>query len=325
MAFRLEGDETMADALRRIAVEQFDEAIAEIDDPELDRYKAVHQVRRRLKRVRGIVRLARDSFPKTFRLENSAYRDAAGEIASFRDAQSAIEVFDAFRKRFRKDLLGEPLAKIRDRLVSVKAETDAGDDELVAKLARTRERLEEFRERARDWKFSRDGFSAIAGGLRRLYESGDSEMQAAFKAAKREPFAVTTSEALHDWRKSVKYLGFGLRILTPIWKREFEFRRDVTDDLEKKLGEEHDLALLCERVAGEKASFGFEAEAERFVPLAERRRLELRESARGSGARFYAEQPEDFVQRLRRYWKLRNQELRQAAAEEPPADPAPDP
>ncbi|HEV7279813.1 MAG TPA: CHAD domain-containing protein [Pirellulaceae bacterium] len=322
MAFRLEGDETIAEALRRIAVEQFDESIAEIDDPEIDRYEAVHQVRRRFKRVRGIVRLARESSPKVYRRENAAYRDVAGELAPFRDAQSAIEVFDAFRMRHRRELVGEPLAKIRERLVEVKAETDPGNDELAARLGQTRERLVELRERAREWNIREEGFAAIAGGLCRLHASGGAEMKAAFKAARKEPFALATTEALHDWRKSVKYLGFALRILTPTWKEALDLQRGVTDRLEKKLGEDHDLALLCEQVATEKERFGFADEAERFLPLAERRRLELRESARGPGRRFYAERPEDFVRRLSRYWKIRNQEIRRLAAEEPTAAPA---
>lgn len=318
MAFRLQGDETIAAALRRIAVEQFDDAIAEIDDPELDRHKAVHQVRRRFKRVRGIVRLARESFPKTYRRENAAFRDASRELAPFRDAQSAIEVFDDFCKRYRRELAGEPLAKIRDRLFQVRTETDPGNDELVARLAQTRQRLEEFRDRVREWKLADDGFDAIEAGLCRLYASGSDAMQAAFKAAKREPFAFATTEALHEWRKSVKYLGFGLRLLTPTWKEALSFRRGVTDRLEKQLGEEHDLALLCDRVSSEKEAFGLEAEAERFIPLAERRRLELRESARGSGLRFYSERPRVFAYSLRRYWKIRNQELRRLIAEKPP-------
>jgi hypothetical protein len=119
----------------------------------------------------------------------------------------------------------------------------------------------------------------------------------------------------------VKYLGFALRILTPVWKEALDFRRDATDRLEKKLGEEHDLALLCERVATEKERFGFEDEADRFLPLAEQRRLDLQAGARGIGARFYAEKPKSFVGRLRKYWKIRSRELRQAAAEEPPVEP----
>lgn len=320
MAFRIEGEESIAQALRRIAVEQFDDGIKEIEDQELDRYEAVHQIRRRLKRVRGILRMAREAFPKTYRLENAAYRDMAQALAPFRDAQSAIEAFDAFRKRYRRELAGEPMAKIRARLVEVKSETDPGNDELANRLAQTREKLTEFRDRAQDWQFEHEGFSAIEQGLHALYGAGRIEMAAAFKAAKREPFAMETTVAFHDWRKSVKYLGFAIRILTPIWKDALNTQRSATDSLEKKLGEEHDLALLGERVATEKERLGLESEAERLLPLAEQRRYELRESARGIGARFYAEQPEDFVHRLRTYWKIQRKEIRETASNESPAE-----
>jgi hypothetical protein len=272
--------------------------------------------------VRGILRLARESFPKTYRKENAACRDLARTLAPFRDAQSAIEAFDAFRKRYRTELAGEPLAKIRGRLLEVKSETDPGDDELATRLAQTLERLRELRDRAKEWPIANEGFSAVARGLHSLYEAGGEDMTAAYRAAKRKPFATMTTEALHDWRKSVKYLGFALRMLTPVWKETLDLQRDVTDRLEKKLGEEHDLALLCERVANEQERFGFEDEAARFLPLAEKRRMALRASARSLGARFYAEKPKRLVQRLRRYWKIRNQELRVSAAKEPTTEPA---
>src|SRR5690606_5041555 len=119
-------------------------------------------------------------------------RDLAQTLAPFRDAQSAIEAFDAFRKRYRTELAGEPLANIRERLVEVKSETDPGDDELSARLAQTLEHLREFRARAQAWPIRREGFDAVAGGLHALYQAGGEEMAAAYRAAKREPFAMTT-------------------------------------------------------------------------------------------------------------------------------------
>lgn len=322
MGFRIEEDESLAESLRRIAIEQVDGAVAEIEDPEFDRHKAVHQARRRMKRLRGILRLEREAFAATYRRDNAFLRDVAQTLAPFRDAQSAIMAFDAFRKRYRDELAGEDLAGIRARLEDVKRETDPGQDELDRRLADTVCSLREFRQRAESWEIEDDGFSTVAGGLERLYAEGVATMAEAYDADEDAPLDPDTTVAFHEWRKRAKYLGFGLRILTPTWKEGVDVYRKAADRIEAKLGEEHDLALLCERVEAEKEAFGLEDEAARFVPLARARRKALRESVRPLGRRFYAEEPEAFVRRLKSYWKTWRKTSRQAGESESAERPA---
>lgn len=63
MAYALaQDDDTVEAGMRRIAAEQIERAIAEIDDTGLDRHETVHQVRKRCKKVRGLVRLVRPAF-----------------------------------------------------------------------------------------------------------------------------------------------------------------------------------------------------------------------------------------------------------------------
>ena len=62
MPFRLKPKETLEDGLKRIAREQVDRAIAEIDDESLPRDEAIQQVRKRCKKIRGAVRLVRPVF-----------------------------------------------------------------------------------------------------------------------------------------------------------------------------------------------------------------------------------------------------------------------
>ena len=51
MAYRLEADESVDSGVRRIAMEQVEKAIREIDDAELGSHETVHQVRKRCKRL----------------------------------------------------------------------------------------------------------------------------------------------------------------------------------------------------------------------------------------------------------------------------------
>ena len=52
-------DPSLSAGVRRIARGQVEEAIAELDDPALEAGDAIHQVRKRCKKLRGLVRLVR--------------------------------------------------------------------------------------------------------------------------------------------------------------------------------------------------------------------------------------------------------------------------
>lgn len=47
MAYRLNQNETSSDGIRRIALEQIDKAIQEVENQKIDRHETVHQVRKR--------------------------------------------------------------------------------------------------------------------------------------------------------------------------------------------------------------------------------------------------------------------------------------
>lgn len=94
MAYRVKREQTVkAAGIVNIAKSQLDKAMEEIDDEELDRHEAVHQVRQHCKKLRGLIRPIRPAF-SDYRKEDVFFRDAAGELSSVCDTQSVIECFD---------------------------------------------------------------------------------------------------------------------------------------------------------------------------------------------------------------------------------------
>ena len=71
---------------RAIAVDQLDEALADLATPEGHGRSVVHEARRRCKKLRGLLRLVRPAFPE-FARENAAIRDAAALLSHLRDAE----------------------------------------------------------------------------------------------------------------------------------------------------------------------------------------------------------------------------------------------
>ena len=116
MAFQILADEAVEEAVQRIAREQIDKAVDEINDRELDRHETVHQVRKRCKKIRGLIRLVRPQFEDTYDRENAWYRDSARPLSYVRDAQSIIETFDKLLDHFDDQIDRAAFAAVRQQV-----------------------------------------------------------------------------------------------------------------------------------------------------------------------------------------------------------------
>lgn len=115
------GEGSVEKRLRKIAASQIDKAIAEIDDPDIDTKETVHQVRKRAKKLRGLIRLVRPAFDD-YKFENASFRDAASDLSYVRDAEANVETYDDIMT-FHEDTIGAAdFAPIRNGLVERRAE-----------------------------------------------------------------------------------------------------------------------------------------------------------------------------------------------------------
>jgi CHAD domain len=90
--FRLHPDENAAEGLRRVARAQIDIASAQLEDGD-DVAESVHEARKSFKRVRAVVRLARDPLgDDVYRRENAAFRDTGRELAAARSTTSSSAI-----------------------------------------------------------------------------------------------------------------------------------------------------------------------------------------------------------------------------------------
>ena len=183
-------------------------------------------------------------------------------------------------------------------------------DALMSQRLRTRERilirretLEQVRKaigaarsRMARWSIGDHGWSVLGPGLRRIYKAG----RAAFAMARADP----SVENLHEWRKQSKYLRHQLEFLEPlspqVFRRLVKHGRALTD----RLGDDHDLAVLRQRLSRRVRQLS-PAAMHRLIERIDRRRAALQDQAHALGVRFYREGPRDFEKRLGRYWKAR--------------------
>jgi CHAD domain-containing protein len=110
---------------------------------------------------------------------------------------------------------------------------------------------------------------------------------------------------LHEWRKRVKDLRYVAEMLGAhkVAKR--------ADELGELLGEEHDLAVLAQRVrreakAGRASGAPGRRARKRLLKLIASRRRKLRKRALRDGERLYGRKPARFVRRVRKRAALRS-------------------
>ena len=293
MAFRIKAKEAVEDSLKRIATEQVDKAIAEIDDKKLSRDEAVHQVRKRCKKIRALLRLVRPALGNQFSAENRFFRDTAREVAGLRDALIQIETLDALvadaKERAR-------IASVRKRLVAAYKRTARDQAAHHERLAHVRRRLGEARQRIADWTLDASDFEAVCGGLLKTYARGRKAMRRAYK--------TSDPKAFHQWRKRVKYHRYQLQLLRDSWPpvhRAFLKELKTLSDL---LGDEHDLTVFHDALRDHPDDFGSGKAIQTLTRMIERRRAKLRAEAGPLGERIHAEAPKRLLQRQREYWAV---------------------
>ena len=296
MAYRLDPSASTQDEVQRVATERLSEAILLLEglrgSNPAQIEEAVHEVRKRCKETRGLARLVRPALGDEFRRLNHTVRDAANELSSMRDAHALLGTFDDLRETTGK---GE-----HQRLDRVRASQAASADAATRAISTGDPRIKKAhrllsgaRGQVDGWELP-DGFAPLSNGLARTYRRGHRAM----KKARRDP----TDDRMHEWRKAVKNLWYQIRLLSdaaPSLLRPLAHR---LNDLAEALGDDHDLAVLIERLEADPGRFGGRKAATEAVVLARTAQDDLRVRAFRLGATVYAEATKAFVARIETYW-----------------------
>lgn len=296
MAYRLKRDEALPAGLRRVVAEQLEGAVAALrGESDLPREQAVHDARKRLKKARAVLRLARGELGrKAYRRENTCLRDAARELAGARDGAVLVRTLDSVVVDAPPEVahglapVAELLRERRDGAAAALFDRAEAVEQVAAELEWARSEVD-------GWPLERDRFALLAPGLRRAYADG----AARFAEARAEPSA----HRLHEWRKRVKDLWYQARLLEPLWPAGMGPVVQVADELADRLGDDHDLAVLRETLLAEGASVESSGTIDAALAIIDTRREGIRAEAFATGERLYAEKPKAFVRRVRAYWR----------------------
>ena len=296
MSFQLHADQGIQKNIRRIARQQIDKAINEIDDTELDRHEAIHQVRKRCKKLRGLIRLVQPVLGSSYQRENAGFKEIADALAVLRDEQSLVEVLEdllASLKPSERKQFNPVLQNLCERRDAAASRSGQNPDVL---LAETRKQLKTIRKRVARWRLDTEGYPAVRGGFKLTYKRGRKTMKQAYKSEQASDF--------HEWRKRVKYHMHHLKLLDLLWPDVTKVWRKQTKALADILGQDHDLALLRELLSVEGKSLADDALRQQLSAVIAKEQQRLRAQAWSIGQRFHAEKPKALNKRWKRYWQV---------------------
>jgi len=282
---------TLGDALRRIARGQIAEAVAAIEEREPA--GAIHEVRRRSKTLRGLIRLFRTGFDD-FADADAAIRAVARPLSATRDAKVMLDTAEFLARQAEGQAARAMLKRIHGHLASEREVERQGEG--VAELLRdARERLGQLDQSATLWTVEGEGWQVPGEGAAITY--GHMLADAARALADRRP------EDFHELRKHGRYHWCHARLLRPLWPEEMDARAPVADDLAHGLGQHHDLAVFIARLEQDGIHFGTGEELAPVFALAARESEALEDRARLLCGRLLAETVDAFIERWHALWQ----------------------
>jgi CHAD domain-containing protein len=282
----LPGDGSVESALHRIAREEAELALAAVrGDGDLG--PRVHEMRKAVKKLRGLLRLLRPVLPEA-RAENAHLRDAGRALSDLRDAAVQLATLERLSEGMEETRRARLLAPFREAAAHHDAAAEA------AALPAFAEAIADLLARSEDWRLRRDGWDALEPGLAATWEAA----RAALRQARKDP----QPDHLHEWRKRAKDHWYQARLLQPIWPALMKPHVEAADELGELLGQVNDLAVLHGRLDAAPLDESLRSEARDLATL---RHAELMARALPLGRRLFAGEAGALTARWGAWWRLR--------------------
>jgi len=287
MAYRIDLEAPLAAELRRVAADQLGSAVAGLEAAGArGRAAAVHGARKSVKKTRALLRLARPGLPgDVYRDEQDALRAAGRLLSGARDADVLGATVDALAERFAGRLPVPQFNGLR-RAVVTQARADGAEDRSAEAIAA----LRAIAARLAALPLDDVDAAALRKGAVRVQRAGAKRCTAARKAGGGDP--------LHELRKRAKDRWYHERLLRDGWPAIGKAYAGEADRLGELLGDEHDLAVLDERLARRGGELRTRADLDVVRALIAERRAELAAEALALGRRLYGEKPKACGRRL---------------------------
>ncbi|NSY71747.1 CHAD domain-containing protein [Agrobacterium tumefaciens] len=251
MPFRIDPNKPFDDEIRRAGLELIEEAIISLRDQPSGRHEAVHDARKRFKRLRALYRLVARAAPDFSKEENARFRDIARSLAFAREATALVETVEYLETFAASTTQGKALRSIatvlrkrRDHAI----EHEAGLDEAIAAAIAGCEEASK--------KLKAVSLPDELKDVTRLVKTGWAKQRKRARKALADCHEQADVEHFHELRKAGQAYWMHLGLLRRLWPSAMRAKRADTKRLVDILGHEHDLSVLAAFADREPERFG---------------------------------------------------------------------
>jgi hypothetical protein len=298
MGYRLRPGEPFDHEVRDAARGQLEKAMAVLKDRPDGLHSSIHAARKRLKRVRGVYKLAARQLPEFYQQENQRLRDTAKSLAIFRDATALVEIGKYLQQTATSEEEAAALSRAADTLTVRRdwlahAETDI-EPRTNAAIESCREALKALGEICfRDRK--RDIAHLLAKSWRKTCRKAADALEDCRTKARTDQF--------HELRKQSQNYWMYHALLRDLWPAAMYAKEAQAKALTEVLGRYHDLAALSEVVNRETDLFSGSDDQARLLEAIISRQQAARSVSLEQAARVFSGDPEGEARMIEHLWR----------------------
>lgn len=200
-------------------------------------HKAVHESRKRMKKLRALLRLLRPALGEEhYKKHNTYLRDQGRKLAHLRDSKVKIDTLLILQEKHQDELKIAVFKTIHERWQQeldekMKVARDNSTLEIIGKQLQE-EALKELKEDLPPSLLWED----VLAGQQKTYRRARKRMTKAYEKP--------SAESFHAWRKRIKYSWYQYRLMKQVWPPVLNPLAEQMDQLSDYLGDLHDIDNL---------------------------------------------------------------------------------
>ncbi len=298
MAFRIRPDRSFTAEFRALSQRQLDKAIRSLEEQPGGPHEAIHQARKKFKRVRALYRLIQPDARRFRQREDERVRLMARTLSTVRDATALIGTVDylaagAASSEERSALITASLAlkERRDRIASKEIDLPKKISCAIRDCHKAIDALDELN--------LDDDPRKTARRLEKAWRKGLSRASADLVACA-EPVGA---EAFHDLRKVGQTYWIHLCLLSDIWPSAMRAKRTDAKALVDVLGRVHDLSVLTQVVNEHPNLISDSDTLAQLIGAIISHQQELRQEAIDKARLVFADDPDREAARIALLWQ----------------------
>lgn len=255
---------------------------------------SIHNFRKNIKKIRGIIRLLRHEIGNDKYHElNNFYRNIGQEVAVVRNDTSQIELLQSLKGKVKDEIVNKALTTATNQLRK-KRNIEFGRFENKGLANNLNQMILTVQQTTHELDFTGDPDSFILKSLRHVHQRA--------RSAYETTGFCKQDEIYHYWRKQVKYLMYHLMVLNKPLPSSINVYINELNKLGNLLGKLHDLNLFNELIKGQNLIFVEGEHKKQLLKFIYAQRAALKKRVEKIGGDVFSESSASFAIRVYDLW-----------------------